>query len=150
VGNARHLVPGLVSSVVAVLASLGVLDHAAIGGASFVSIYAAVEIAVLGVVALLFYALLGATTPAGRQLLDRLAGYRGWISAMARQASHGRGAAPLPPVHLAYALALGLDVDGWILRRDATPWFAGQSGPLSAGDLRAALRRRPTDAGAPS
>lgn len=144
VTNSRYLWPGLLVSAIASLASFAVLDLRDDHDAEQVLMaYSVGQLVTFGLLALLFYALLKAPTHAGRRLMDDIAGYREGLAKMHR--GDGRAATWVSPSmarHLPYAMALDLDADGWLLRREAARWFAGRSGPFSVADFTKALRRR--------
>lgn len=140
--NLKYLLPSAVVSVLGVVAGVHVLKMDDFGQMETFRIFFAVVLT-LATLALLFFFkhLLKAPTEGFSRQRDYLRGYRNYLATELQLGKDLAGyLTPSQEGHLAFSLALGLDLDRMAIRRGQARWFQSKSGPFQVGGFASALR----------
>ncbi len=144
--NMRYLWPGIIISVLSVLASLAMIDRSELiesGRAGFaMTVYGAMLAAGFGLLALLFSRLLRRPSKEHVDMLERLRAYTDFLKRNFSGLNEKR--ADIPPLlqeHLPYAIAAGVDVSHLLIRNGEAKWYKGASGGFGCGDFIKTVRR---------
>lgn len=139
--NLKYFFPGLAVSVMAVAAGVYSLEMDDFGRRETFRIFFGVVLSLAALVQLaLFRFLLKAPTEEFSRQREALRGYRRYLETDLKLAKDLQGyLTPSQESHLAYSLALGLDLEGMAVRRGQARWFLSKSGPFMVGGFAAAL-----------
>ncbi|MBI5102177.1 MAG: DUF2207 domain-containing protein [Nitrospirae bacterium] len=144
--NIRYLWPGIVISVLFLLASLAVIDKSELVDRSRattgLAVYASILCAGFGLLTLLFSRLLRRPAKGYVDLLEQLHSYAGFLKRNFTNLNAQK--ADIPPFlqeHLPYAIAAGVDVSHLLIRNGEAKWYKGTSGGFGCGDFIRTVKR---------
>ena len=144
--NIRYLWPGIIISVLFLLASLAIIDKSELVERSRASTGLAVYVSILcagfGLLTLLFSRLLRRPAKEYVDLLEWLHAYADFLERNFSNLNAQR--ADIPPFlqkHLPYAIAAGVDVSHLLIRSGEAKWYRGVSGGFGCGDFIRTVKR---------
>lgn len=140
--NLKYLLPGAVVSALAVMAAVYALRMDEFGEMESFRVFFAVALSLAALAQLTFFRqLLKAPTEGFCRQRDASKGYRNYLETELQLGHDPAGyLTPSQEGHLAFSLALALDLDRMAIRRGQARWFLSKSGPFAVGDFASALR----------